>query len=467
MPPTTHSNGEVVEAAVAPALSPGGMLLRNLDLDVTAPGRRSRVSHGAAFSNATFHGKDWAKSTIPFRGTMRWHGPQTNAGEMRVFLKAAHDRLKKAEAAMQRRIAQRESAQQERDEYFGQEAAEQRGQQIAVGLSFKALDELRTLRLDPPPIVRLVMRCVATLVFGDDVVETKTHAEAMAIRGQSSWSRGTGASSVSPSTPRAGSVTPPGGGGRVTPRAGGGSFTPRGGGSTPRAASSAGSATPRGGGGGDTPRFARPTSASVGRRKPLSQPAAPSEVRLLDWEDTLALMREPNFKFRLIKLNAYALLDNPDLITSVEACLDLSNLALDADYTVKPGPHVGDRERRERRLRVSAAYREESEVGVAREAPLTFEEARFAHGVAGAMLVWIQRLFAQIRMLVEKRKDYDARVEACDTRVIVARRAVDVRREEYEQIKERYDWAPRMRHYYQTPYHEWDNIQPDAVTQVV
>ena len=93
MPPTTHSNGEVIEPAVAPALSPGGMLLRNLDLDVAAPGRRSRVSHGAAFSNATFHGKDWAKSTIPFRGTMRWHGPQTNAGEMRVFLKAAHDRL--------------------------------------------------------------------------------------------------------------------------------------------------------------------------------------------------------------------------------------------------------------------------------------------------------------------------------------------------------------------------------------
>ena len=361
--------------------------------------------------------------------------------EIRLLRRQAETRLTAAEAALRRCEADRDRIHRERDDRFSDEMMLHEAGQAAEGLCFSNLDELRSLKFAPPSIVHLVVRCVSTLVSGDCIGD----AEAMEAseRGPSS-ARGTprqphSARSSSPTSSARGRqdatsdrLSIP----KQPDSARGRLYEPR----QPNSARGQG-ATEK-----SPPLSARESRSIRGRHEAAERQQAAkgaserrpavreSDARrtakgeLMTWDDTQKMLLRPDFKFRLMHLNGRALLDNQDLIDNVRTCLDLSNLKLSRKVAILPGrAHPSDRDAEvvERRELVKALY--EAGAGVA-ESPLKFEEARYVNEVIGAMLIWMNRIFAQHGVLIQAWKRCSVACEAADKRVVAARKVVEERR---------------------------------------
>ena len=94
---------------------------------------------------------------------------------MRVVIRQQGARLANAEATLRRRVSTRERAELERNERFSKETMRKEASQAAEGLNFSNIDELRSLKLAPPPIAQLVARCVSTLIAGDDIGDMEAY----------------------------------------------------------------------------------------------------------------------------------------------------------------------------------------------------------------------------------------------------------------------------------------------------
>ena len=81
-----------------------------------------------------------------------------------------------------------------------------------------------------------------------------------------------------------------------------------------------------------------------------------------------------------------------------------------------------------RRELTSMLYANEKEEGVARN-PLRFEEARYANGVAGAMLIWMQRILSRHAELTKLWEYLSDGIDDANIAVIPARRKYNERLE--------------------------------------
>ena len=77
--------------------------------------------------------------------------------KIRARLLAAEQALAKSEAAF-------ESATDLRGKRFGDEEMMQNAKAAAEGLNLACLDELRSMKMQPPPVVEIVARCVCRSV---------------------------------------------------------------------------------------------------------------------------------------------------------------------------------------------------------------------------------------------------------------------------------------------------------------
>ena len=98
-----------------------------------------------------------------------WDRDEKSEGEVRVAIRQARARLANAEAVVRRRKEALAQAELERNERFSREAMQAGAAKAAEGLNLANIDELRSLKVAPPPIAQLVMRCVSTLISGDDI----------------------------------------------------------------------------------------------------------------------------------------------------------------------------------------------------------------------------------------------------------------------------------------------------------
>lgn len=89
--------------------------------------------------------------------------------KIRARLLAAEQALAKSEAAF-------ESATDLRGKRFGDEEMMQNAKAAAEGLNLACLDELRSMKMQPPPVVEIVARCVCTLASGDDLGDAEYRA---------------------------------------------------------------------------------------------------------------------------------------------------------------------------------------------------------------------------------------------------------------------------------------------------
>ena len=89
-------------------------------------------------------------------------------GDLRVIVRHAGARLANAKATLRRREAALEQAELDRDVRFSKDTMMKEARKAAEGLNFGNIGELRALKFAPPPIAQLVMRCVATLIVGND-----------------------------------------------------------------------------------------------------------------------------------------------------------------------------------------------------------------------------------------------------------------------------------------------------------
>ena len=329
------------------------------------------------------------------------HGPMRTASDSRVLVRRKQEKLAKAEAALRKHVEAREDAKRLRMEQFSRESMKAVSNTAAKGLSFSIMDELRSLSVfSPPPIVELVTRCVCTLVSGDDIGD----AEALEA-------------------------------------------TDSGGGTVKRAHSVQGRAAAA------REKLANSASSTASTR--ARDPVRSSDVRrgksksgeLLSWKASLELLARPDFKWRLMNLNGMTLLDNTELVDTVAKCLDLSTLQQDRQFTIRPG-RSRPSERRDLRQRIrrdltSSLYADYAEAGVASMSPLLFEEARYTSEVAGAMLVWIQRIFAQHNRIRSAWDEATVIVEAAEARVIRAKRRVDELLDAVDELADEQDAARR------------------------
>ena len=99
----------------------------------------------------------------------------TRMGKTKSRLSHSQDVLKKAEAALS-------SAERTRNERFGDAEMRQNAKEAAEGLNLASLDELRSMKLQPPPVVEIVARCVCTLASGDDLGDAEYRAKEKAVR---------------------------------------------------------------------------------------------------------------------------------------------------------------------------------------------------------------------------------------------------------------------------------------------
>ena len=90
-------------------------------------------------------------------------------GDLRVLIRGAESHVRNAESVLRRRNHQAEQAELERAERFSNATMKKEANDAAAGLNFANIDELRSLKFDPPPIAELVARCVCTLVSADEV----------------------------------------------------------------------------------------------------------------------------------------------------------------------------------------------------------------------------------------------------------------------------------------------------------
>ena len=337
-----------------------------------------------------------------------------------MLVKQAMARLANAEAILKRRVEARDHAIRARLTKFGAEMMKGEAKERNTGLNFGNLDEFRSLRYSPPPLVQLVVRCVASLICCDDIGDVEaleTASQASLSTSNSSIARGTHG---------------------VTHR-------------RPATASARMAAAQ------ERLQQAAAASFQVAAVRRSDVPRA-TAGELLDWEESLRLLRRSDFKWRLLRLNATSLLDNQELVAVVNSCLDLRSIRPDETYSVLPGrAFPGDFERQAtmRRELTSMLYANEKEEGVARN-PLRFEEARYANGVAGAMLIWMQRILSRHAELTKLWERLSDGIDHANIAVIPARRKYNERLDELEALLDEYNWAPRLRHLYCTPYHQWE-----------
>lgn len=94
----------------------------------------------------------------------------TRMSKIKARLNATQDIMKKAEGAML-------NAEKVRDERFGDAEMLQNAREAAEGLNLASLDELRSMKMQPPPLVEIVARCVCTLASGDDLGDAEYRAK--------------------------------------------------------------------------------------------------------------------------------------------------------------------------------------------------------------------------------------------------------------------------------------------------
>ena len=109
------------------------------------------------------------------RGEQHRNEKGHSEGDLRVLIKQSAARLANAEAVLSRKLAVVEQAELERNVRFSKAMMKKEANQAAGGLNFSNIDELRSLKAAPPPIVELVARCVSTLVAGDDVGDAEAY----------------------------------------------------------------------------------------------------------------------------------------------------------------------------------------------------------------------------------------------------------------------------------------------------
>ena len=365
-----------------------------------------------------------------------------NPAELRVLQKQAAARLSNAEAVLRRREDDRERALLAREDRFSDMTMKKEAATAARGLNLSNLDELRSLKFAPPPIVQLVARCVATLISGDEIgdaeAESGSEPSSAATSARQPSSAATSARQLKASQVGKPKEPPPEtaisrlASPKQPDSARGRLYEPR---ETARPQSPRRLGSPRRHAEGiEAPMSAReqPTSARA------ASPRAKASVRdsdvkrvaqgkLVSWEATQKMLLRSDFKLRLMTLNAKCLLDNSELIENVRTCLDLSSIKPGQKFNILPGrQHAGDRDNdvRERRELVKALYQESEEDGV-HLTPLKYEEARYVNEVVGAMLIWVFRIFKQYAVLIKAWKRCAVAYEAADARVIEAKKVVE------------------------------------------
>ena len=383
-------------------------------------------------------------------------------GDLRVAIREAGKRTASANETLNRRMADLDRAVAERNERFGRQAMQRDARKAAEGLNLSDLDELQSLKVAPPPIAQLVSRCVCTLISGDDIGDAEALDEKALESARSSSSskppenmtlrERQAAASERLSSPRKSPRVPLSARGESPLSARGRSpahsylqqppASARGRLQDDRNGGVSVAASPRS----LTPqRRQEEASSKLSERRELfslnyvrdSDVARVPRGELLSWDDTLKMMGRTDFKWRLRNLSGRALLDNRDLVDAVHNCLDLSSCS-GQKYSILPGrAHPGDRfdENRARRELTSMLYARQKEAGVALN-PLKFEEARYVNEVTGAMLIWIYRVFAQHNKLIDLWKQLSAAVEECERQVVLAKKALDLRREALEALME-------------------------------
>lgn len=93
----------------------------------------------------------------------------TRMSKIKSRLHAAEGVLKKCEE----RLEQVDKIKRER---FSDQEMQLHAKEAAEGLDLTSLDELRSMKLAPPPVVELVARCVCTLATGDDLGDAEDRA---------------------------------------------------------------------------------------------------------------------------------------------------------------------------------------------------------------------------------------------------------------------------------------------------
>ena len=99
---------------------------------------------------------------------------------VRIAVRQAHEKVTAAEAALRQRHVERDAAVRVREERFSVRSMRLLSNTAAIGLKLSNLDEFRSLKYEPPPLVQLAVRCVCTLVSADDT--PLTDAETAQIR---------------------------------------------------------------------------------------------------------------------------------------------------------------------------------------------------------------------------------------------------------------------------------------------
>merc|ERR1719197_635732 len=89
--------------------------------------------------------------------------------KMRSRLNHAQEVLKKADSVL-------EGVQQTKNEQFGDTQMTTMAKQTAEGLNLATIDELRSMKMQPPPVVEIVVRCICTLASGDDLGDAEFRA---------------------------------------------------------------------------------------------------------------------------------------------------------------------------------------------------------------------------------------------------------------------------------------------------
>ena len=95
--------------------------------------------------------------------------------KIKARLTHAQDVLKKQEGVL-------EAVEKKRDENFGDTEMLALAKKAAEGLNLGSLDELRSMKMQPPPVVEIVARCVCTLASGDDLGDAEYRAKEKAAK---------------------------------------------------------------------------------------------------------------------------------------------------------------------------------------------------------------------------------------------------------------------------------------------
>ena len=93
----------------------------------------------------------------------------TKLSKIKTRLHAAESVLKKCEE----KLEQVDSVKKDK---FSDEEMSRLAKIAAEGLDLNCIDELRSMKLAPPPVVELVARCVCTLASGDDMGDLEHRA---------------------------------------------------------------------------------------------------------------------------------------------------------------------------------------------------------------------------------------------------------------------------------------------------